>query len=65
MSLFVVIVHNNDKQYKIEKERLRESRDIDLMSFSNVPASTEKWLYFGINDLGLHQNIYCIVPTFH
>ena len=46
--------------YNIElrKERLRESRDTYLIWFGNVPTSTERQLYFAINDLGLHHYIY-------
>ena len=36
-------------------ELKRESRDIDLTWFDNVPTFTERLLYFFINNLGLYH----------
>jgi hypothetical protein len=36
--LYVVTVHNNDEQYRIEKRK----RNIDLTWFGNLPTSTER-----------------------
>ena len=41
-----------------KREKFRESRDTDLTWFDNVSTSTERRLYFAINDSGLHYNIY-------
>jgi hypothetical protein len=41
-----------------KREKLKKNRDTNLTWFDNVPTSTERRLYFAINDSGLHYNIY-------
>ena len=39
-------------------ESKRESKYTNLMWFDNVTTFTDRWLYFFVNNSGLHNNKY-------